>query len=65
MKRFFFFASMLGACSGGGAQNDAGTDAAPDVETDVVQSNDAVADVVDAAFTPATLDQAGKLALWL
>jgi hypothetical protein len=65
MKRFFFFASLLGACSNGNTPSDAGADAAADVASND-SPNDVANDAIsDAGFTPATLDQAGKLALWL
>lgn len=72
MKRFFFFASLLGACSNGTSPNDGGTSdvVTQDVTTTKDAASDAssndVADADAAALTvPATLDQAGKLALWL
>jgi len=66
LKRFILVASLLGACSDGGGQPDGGDDAALDVVQDVAQQQDAPNEAIaDAGFTPAVLDQAGKLALWL
>ena len=69
MKRFFVFASLLGACSNGTSPNDGGTS---DVVTQDVTMNDATpsdasANDGDASApsVPQALDQAGKLALWL
>jgi hypothetical protein len=66
MKRLLVCATLIGACSNGSSTPDGGLDAT----SEVGQSNDAPSEssgdaIVDAGFTPATLDQAGKLALWL